>query len=113
MGRVGHVGDVLCTTHEVKILYRGLDDDILELRALPQDKILDSRRMPKDTETGVQVRGAEVEVRRHDSLTASRDGSVQADRKDVLPAPSLPSLRGLMIFPVFRSRHTRHTVTEL
>src|SRR5512143_905640 len=46
MGRVGHVEDVLCTSHEVEILYRDIDDDVLELRDLPQDKILDSRRMP-------------------------------------------------------------------
>ena len=102
MGKVCHVGDVLCTTHEAEILYRGLNDDVLELRDLPQDKILDSRRMPEDTETGVQVRGAEVEVRQYDAPPAPCDGSVQADRRDVLSPPPLPSLRGIMIFPVFR-----------
>jgi hypothetical protein len=32
--------------------------------------------MLEDTETGVQVRGAEVEIRQDDDLTAPRDGSV-------------------------------------
>ena len=101
--------DDTCTAHESEILYKGLDDEFASDGTL--------LRM-KSAMVGVRPRTPRQVCR----FTAQRSRSARmmfiplptmaVSRPMLLPMPPLPPRRGIMMFPFFGSRYTRHTVAE-